>query len=73
MKKKYRHIFELNKNIADAILAIHSVIKILETSKVDERVIHLLIKDRTKVPLGTIEKVFKALKELPEVYLIKDE
>lgn len=72
VRKSFKNIFELTSSVRDAILAIHSVCKILDESKVEERVIYLLIQDRTKVPMATIIKIFKALRELPEAYLVKE-
>lgn len=55
--------------IAEAIVEISAAIKKLNNSKLKPRVVYLLIKDMTGVPLGTIETVLNAAQSLEKTFL----
>lgn len=55
--------------IAASIIEISAAVKKLNSSRVKARVIYLLIKDATNIPLGTIEAVLNAAQSLEKTYL----
>lgn len=55
--------------IAASIIEIASAVRKLHNGKLKQRVILLLIKDMTSIPLGTIEVVLNAIEKLEKTYL----
>lgn len=55
--------------IAASIIEIAAAVRKLQNGKLKPRVVHLLIKDMTSIPLGTIEKVLNAAQSLEKTYL----
>lgn len=57
--------------IAQSIIEISNGFKKLASSKIKPRVLYLLIKDLTGLPIGTIEKVLNAIPELEKQFIKK--
>lgn len=60
---------EMFEPIVIAIQEVSDAFKKLKASKVQERVIHLLIRDMTNLPLGDIQNVLNAAAQLKNKYL----
>jgi hypothetical protein len=67
----YKAIFEdeMFEPIVTAIQEVSDAFKKLQNSKVKDRVILLLLKDATGLPMGDIENVLKAAASLKAKYL----
>lgn len=55
--------------IAASIIEIATAVRKLQNGKLKPRVVYLLIKDMTSIPLGTIEAVLNAAQSLEKTYL----
>lgn len=60
---------EMFEPIVTAIQEVSDALKKLQTSKVKERVILLLIRDQTNLPLADIQQVLNAAANLKSKYL----